>query len=295
MAQRGNSPEEEELLRTHREYTKLWLGIALVEFSYFATQLGLLLPLFWYNKNYLWIIFNLVVVFVLDLPISGGILATLHSGGLQELVFIDLVPIVQWGSFCCFGDRRGLSIWMVWQNVFWATLVILWIKPAFLYTDAFGGSFGGRTSLAGRSSCSQVVFTEVNGQCTQSFPGSSIVYHPLGAFDSNNGYQENGIYASCLLEQRWAGPTFTGGIWLPGFARVDGLNDCNNQIATGGVVSRFGCPTTQQVCLEGYPGLWYGLNAATTTPLFLTNTSAQPLFCPGNIALAEPVKGQPPL
>jgi hypothetical protein len=293
MAPRDNSPEEEAegLLKTHREYTKLWIGIALVEFSYFATQLGLLLSLFWYNKNYLWIIFNLFFVFVLDLPVSGGILSALHLGGLQDLVYLDLIPIIQWGSFCCFGDRRGLSIWMVWQNVFWAALVLLWIKPAFLYTDAFGGSFGGRTSLAGRSSCSNVVFTEANGQCTQSFPGPSIVYNPLGAFDANNGYQENGIYASCLLEQRWAGPTFTGGIWLPGFARVDGLNDCNNMLATGGVVSRFNCPTAQQVCLNGYPGLWYGLNAATTTPLVLMNTTAQPLWCPGNTGAQVYING----
>lgn len=289
MAPRDNSPTAKP--RNHHE--RIWLLLIGLETIYTIVQLALLATLWIVNKNYLWVIINLIIVF-LDFLVSATHLAYLERGGLDEITVVDLVPCLQLASFACNSYlRRRLWIWLIWKNVFWALLFLLWIKPAFLYTDAFGGTFVGATSLSGRSSCSRVTFYQEFGQCKQNFPGAGggIVFHPEGAFSINNGFQLDGIYSRCFLEQEWAGPSFNQTIWLGGFARgVDGLNICSEP-RDGGVVSRYNCPTSQQVCLEGYPGLWYGLSVQTNSPLVLANSTHASLpnvatvaYCPGNSA-----------
>ena len=291
MAHLDSSRGDEAL--KHRRHTQLFVGVAVVETLYHVTQLVLLaLLMFLVNFNYLWGIFNFTFVFF-DLVVSMGYLGTLHNDGLGEFVFIDLIPVLQLGSFFCKGDRKGLSIWLLWQNVFWALLVLLWIRPAFLYTDAIGGTFGGTTSLAGKSSCSTFSFTPApQGSCIQS-AGDPIVYNPFGEFSVNNPFRLAGLYSTCYLDQHWAGPTFSNNAsWIGGYTR-DGLTTCTTQVATGGFVSRTGCPALQSdVCPQGYPGLWYGLQVNTDSTDYLTNTTGLIKLCPGNTGLSVNVDGR---
>lgn len=219
--------------------------------------------------------------------------AALARCGMDDLAFIEIIPCFQLFAFACYkNEKKGLWTWLIWQNVFWGFLVILWIRPAFLYTDAFGGTFAGATSLSGRSSCSAVTFYQVGNTCTQRFPGREVIAHPLGAFSINSGFQRSGIYATCPLEQTWAGPTNNESLSLGGFALNSGNIPLCTQPVNGGVISRYNCPADQyhqgggeeaNVCVEGYPGLWYGFRAPPSSPLVLLNTTENiVMLCPGN-------------
>jgi hypothetical protein len=295
--QRKPQLEEDEEKRAHH-HQHIWLAVGLIETFYHIPQLIILAVLaFDVNKNYLWASLNLFIL-ILDLMISWTHHAALAQFGMDDLAFIEIIPCFQLFSFACYKNaKKGLWLWLIWQNVFWAFLVLLWIRPAFLYTDAFGGTFAGATSLAGRSSCARATFYQIGNDCTQRFPGRDVIAHPLGAFSIDNGFQQSGVYATCPLEQTWAHPTWgmptdplKPNLWLGGFVLgSNGIPICSQQVLIGGFVSRYNCPNgdygsgNDNVCLQGYPGLWYGLKAPPSSPEALLNTTANlPMLCPGN-------------
>jgi hypothetical protein len=222
-----------------------------------------------------------------------------------EISIAEIVPILQWFQWCLKKTPQKKTIWLTYQNIYWAILVIIWIRPAFLNTDILGGTFMGRTSHARQSSCTNARFFQATSSptspCEQNFQ-RDIIYNPLGVFNSpETGYDPQGIYSSCPLDQLWANATFPEEPYVKGFTKNSiGQSICGSPLEVG-PIARYNCPVGSSACQnqDSYPGKWYGVKIAQSSPVNILNTEADLIqFCPGttgqivNLNATSTVKGR---
>lgn len=265
-----------------------WTGIVIVETFYHLLQFTFCILLITVvSKNYLWNIFFLFICAIDFLQTFFFI----YSVENVEINPAETIPILQWVTWWSKNTSDKKTLWLVIQNVLWVFLILLWLRPAFLYSDMLGGTFLGKTSHSKESSCTNARFSLSGEQCSQPF-GRTIIYNPKGVFNSpNTGYDEQGIYSTCPMNQRWANATFGclgcpgDGVWVGGYNVDSQKNLICEQPKVGGEISRYNCPGTKQ-CDDAYPGLWYGVKLQTLSSETLpNNTQGLIEFCPSTIPI----------
>lgn len=287
---------EEEEEEEREEERNIHLGLALVETFYHLAQFILLACLLRFSGNWLWVALYLLIIFI-DLVDSIFFLRKSRTE-FREISILEIIPFFQ-GCFACNSRKRDHPWrWFVVQNFCWFWLIMLWIRPAFLYMDAFGGTFLWASSLSGRSSCSDVIFTEVStneissSECQARAVAADVVYNPSGAFKYPDSLTSqigeeivHGIFANCFMEQTWSAPVFKN-LTLGGYAvNSRGRTICSSPLV-GGSLSRDNCPRGNIVCPDAFPGSWYGYKlSGLLSPIQISNTSANIIdLCPGNNA-----------
>lgn len=179
---------------------------------------------------------------------------------------------------CALCPKRKWTITLVWRwykIIQYLALVIIWLRPFFLYCDVTGYCLGSR---AQKSSCTSV------------FSTPNTVFNLFGSFQGGEIYSVDNSYVFCPVYQKWANPSVND--YVAQFLLEDGAVNCYEQqsSAIGSSILTLHDQCPEQGDIIGFPSLARGIptgsgDTPAIQPLATPNTSAT--ACPGYIDLPQ--------